>query len=202
MLRSKALFELEHPIVLETHGGFGKLYAACYSYLPTGVVFETNSFKSSFLGKQRPTWAVYEADCIRAMAAAVGGHLPINFVDFDPYGGPWAAMDAFFEGLKPKVPRLVFVVNDGLRNRLKMHTAWNTEGLQSIVDRIGNADVFSNYLDVCKDLVREKAAKGGYCLRRWTGYYCYQREKRTDHQIGSAAGDNVTHYAAVLERST
>lgn len=188
MLRSKALSELEHPVVLETHGGLGKLYARCYGDIPAGVVFEKNPEKSGVLAKQRPAWAVYEADCVSAMAAGVGSHLPVNFVDFDPYGGPWLCMDAFFEGLRPKVPRLVLVVNDGLRGRLKMHVAWITEGLEGVVQRMGNVAIYENYLDVCKVLVKEKAAKAGYGVRRWTGYYCGWLNQ-------------MTHYAAVLERA-
>ena len=200
MLRSKALLELERPVILETHGGLGRLYAHCYSEFPDGVVFEKNPAKSGVLAKQRPTWAVYEADCIRAMAAGVGSHLPINFVDFDPYGGPWLAMDAFFQGLRSSVPRLVLVVHDGLRERLKMHVAWITEGLQDVVDRMGNSAIYENYLDVCKGLVKEKAAKAGYVLRRWTGYYGRPPERPVG-QIGEAPGWNATHYAAVLERA-
>lgn len=187
-------------MILETHGGSGKLFARCYANVSEGVVFEMNSTKSAVLAEQRPTWAVYEADCEKAMAAGIGNHLPINFVDFDPYGSPWEAIDAFLSGIKPVVNRLVFVVNDGLRNRLKMQVAWNTKSLESVVERIGNAAVYENYLEICRDLIKEKAAQAGYRLHRWTGYYCYSADRRPAHQIGNAPGDSVTHYAAVLDR--
>jgi len=199
-LRLSALRELETPVVMETHGGAGKIYARCYGSIPEGVVFETSPMKTAILGKQRPHWAVYEADCVAALAASVGSHIPINFVDIDPYGGPWCAIDAFFSGIKPKVPRLVFAVNDGLRNRLKLHVAWNTEGLQDAVDQFGNAAIYEQYLDVCKWMMQRKAAKAGYILRRWTAYFC-RPVHRPKGQIGDVAGDNITHYAAVLERS-
>lgn len=200
-LRSRALREVENPVVLETHGGAGKLYARCYASVPNGVVFEKNPMKADQLGKQRPEWAVYEADCAQALRAGVGSHLPVNFADFDPYGGPWLVMDAFFQGLKPVVSRLVFVVHDGLRQRLKMNLAWKTEGLEEVVARRGNVGMYENYVDVCRDLVKEKAARAGYALRRWTGFYgrdLIHREKRT---AGTMAGDDSTHYAAVLERA-
>lgn len=186
-MRSRALLELEKPVVLETHGGFGKLYARCYSSVADGVVFESNPVKAARLGLQRPEWAVYEADCEEAMRAGVGGHLPVNFVDLDPYGQPWPALDAFFEGLKPQVPRLVLVVNDGLRQKMKSNSGWTVRGLESVIDRFGNAALYPRYLEVCKELVKEKAAKAGYVLRRWTGYYCGFR-------------DQMTHYAAVFTR--
>lgn len=42
------------------------------------------------------------------------------------------------------------------------------------------------YLDVCRELLSEKAAHRGYKITRWAGYYC-------GHM------DQMTHYAAVLE---
>ncbi len=187
-LRNQALRELTRPVVLETHGGVGKLYARCYASVQDGVVFEQDPYKSAQLGRQRPGWAVYEADCITAMSAGVGGHLPVNFVDFDPWGGPWLAMDAFFSGLNPTVPKLVFVVNDGLPQRLKMHVAWSTEGLEDAVQHFGNAAIYENYLEVCKWLVKRKAAGAGYALRRWTAYLC-------------GFNHHMAHYAAVMERA-
>jgi len=187
-LRVKALRELSEPVVMETHGGYGKLFGFCYSHLKQGIVFEKRPERSAKLAKQRPGWAVYEADCEAAIRAGAGGHLPVNFIDLDPYGSPWNVMDAFFEGLKPTVPRLVFVVNDGLPQRLKMNLAWNTEGLEAAVQHFGNAAIYENYLGVCKWMVKEKAARAGYALRRWTAYLC-------------GFNHHVAHYAAVLERT-
>lgn len=187
MLRSQALREIEHPVILETHGGWGKLFAQCYSTVPAGVVFEKDDAKVARLAEQRPTWAVYQADCEAALAGGVGSHLPVNFVDLDPYGEPWPVLDAFFAGCRPSVPRLVLVVNDGLRQKLKMNAGWNVRSLAGIVERVGNAAIYRDYLAICRDLVKAKAAKAGYRLSRWTGYHCGTMQM-------------MTHYAAMLER--
>ncbi len=188
-LRVKALRELAEPVVMETHGGYGKLFGLCYSHLRQGIVFEKRPEKSAKLARQRPGWAVYEADCEAAIRAGVGAHLPVNFLDLDPYGEPWPVMDAFFESDRPHPGRLVLVVNDGLRQKLRMNGGWSCGSLQGIVDRIGNGALHEKYLEVCRDLVKEKAAKAHYALRRWTAYHC-------------GAQQMMTHYAAVLERTS
>jgi hypothetical protein len=186
-LRIKALGEIAAPVVMETHGGYGKLFGPCYSHLEQGVVFEKRPERSAKLAMQRPGWAVYEADCEAALRAGVGGHLPVNFVDFDPYGSPWLAMAAFFEGIRPEVPRLALVVTDGLPQRLKLSMAWNTEGLEAAVQHFGNAAMYGRYLDACQWMVQDKASRAGYALRRWTAYLC-------------GFNHHVAHYAAVLDR--
>src|SRR5690349_14586889 len=98
-LRLKALellaeLGIPQPAVMETHGGAGTLWNACYSTLPRGVVMEKDASKAARLGKQRATWAVYECDCVEALAAGVGAHLSIDLLDCDPYGECWNALDA------------------------------------------------------------------------------------------------------------
>ena len=58
-LRVKALLEIDDPVVMETHGGYGKLYGMCYSHLEQGVVFEKRPERSAKLAMQRPGLAVY-----------------------------------------------------------------------------------------------------------------------------------------------
>jgi hypothetical protein len=187
-LRIKALRELELPVVMETHGGYGKLFARSYSHLSEGIVFEKKPEKTAVLAKQRPGWGVYEADCVAALRAGVGAHLPVNFLDLDPYGEPWPILDAFLESERPKPDRLVVVVNDGLRQKLKMNGGWSVASLADAVERFGNAAFYPRYLDICRWMLKEKAARAGYALRRWTAYHCGCQQM-------------MTHYAATLERA-
>ena len=183
-LRRKALRFLPDPVVLETHGGEGKLFLACYTQIGRGVVIEKNPEKTAVLGKQRPTWAVYEGDCVACLKAGAGAHLPVNLLDLDPYGEPWPVMDAFFESERPHPETLVIVVNDGLRRKLRIG-AWNVESMRGMVERYGNK-LDRNYLDICGEMIQEKAAQAGYRLDRFAGYYC-----------GHAG--QMTHYLAVLK---
>lgn len=186
-LRLKLLKEIAAPVVMETHGGYGKIWAACYWQVAEGVVFEKDATKADILGKQRPHWAVYEADCLTALSGSAGAHLPVNFLDLDPYGEPWPVLEAFFESERPFPDTLAIAVNDGLRQGLRMGKAWSVGSLAKIVGRYGNEWIHDNYLDVCQELIQEITAQRGYSLRRWAGYYC-----------GHA--DQMTHYAGVFTR--
>lgn len=185
-LRKKMLSFVDTPIVMETHGGAGKLFDACYTHIEQGVVFEKNPDKSTVLSLQRPTWAVYETNCVMALAGGAGAHLAVNFVDLDPYGEPWSAMDAFFGSDRSFPPRLVLAVNDGLRQSLKYRRAWSVESLSEVVRKYGN-NLYGRYLDICAELVNEKVAQAGYRLSHFAGYYCGNAQKQT-------------HFGAVLEK--
>jgi hypothetical protein len=183
-LRKQALLELDEPVVMETHGGWGKLYGHLYSEFP-GVVFEKDSDKAEFLARQRPTWAVYETNCQRALRDGVGAHLDVNFLDLDPYGEPWPVLSAFLNSKRPLPPKLVVCVNDGLRKSLHMGGGWHVKSLSEICNRYGNAWLLHNYIEVCKEMLRQRGERVGYDLARWTAYYCGHK-------------DTMTHYAAVL----
>ncbi len=186
-LRRLSEMGVEAPVVLETHGGEGKLFDACYATLKEGVVFETDNRKVAILAKQRPTWAVYQADCEVALQGGAGGHLEIDLLDLDPYGQPWPAIEAFFGSQRPFKDLMVVAVNDGLRQKLAMGGAWDVGSLQDVVERRGN-DLHPVYLEVCRELLAEKAALAGYQLCHFAGYYCGQNKA-------------MTHYLGVLQRS-
>ncbi len=172
---------------METHGGYGGIWARCYFGVPDGVVFETDATKVEALAKQRPTWAVYEAECAPAIAAGVGSHLAVNFLDVDPYGDPWPTLGAFFGSSREFPAVLGVAVNDGLRQKLKMNGAWTTGSMAGAVQKYGNAAIFKRYVEICREMLSEMAAQRGYRLSRWAGYYC-------------GYADQMTHYAALLVR--
>lgn len=174
------------PVVMETHGGAGKIYEACYSQLQTGIVFEKDDQKVSVLAKQRPGWSVYQADSAAVIGLGAGAHLNVNVLDVDPYGSPWDVIEAFFSSERPRPQRVAVVVNDGLRLSVKYGIAWHAGSLRDMVIKYGN-DLHGIYLDICQELMIEKAATAGYHLTRWAGYYCGRRM-------------DLTHYLAILER--
>ena len=72
MLRQTAVSLLtETPVVMETHGGIGDLWAAVYADVEEGVVFEKRPDRTTLLALQRPTWAE-GFDALHAVRA-VGG---------------------------------------------------------------------------------------------------------------------------------
>jgi hypothetical protein len=185
-LRRLALAATTNPLVLESHGGAGKLFEALYRDLPPGVVLEKDDRKVGLLAKQRPAWAVYQCDSVAALSAGIGSHLPINFLDVDPYGQPWTTIEAFLKSDRPKSEALQIVVNDGQRQAVQLGQAWNCPTLQAIVSEFGN-NLYDDYLEICKILMDELATQSGYRLRGWVGYYC-----------GHCKG--MTHYWATLEQ--
>lgn len=187
MLRRKALEFIPEPMVMETHGGAGKLYEACYGHIEEGVVFEKDEAKLAILGKQRPTWAVYGANCEAAILGGAGAHLPVNFLDVDPYGDPWPVISAFFSSNRPRPKSVAVVVNDGLRQKTRVGGAWDAGSLSEMVLKYGNG-LDAHYLDICQELMESKAAQAGYGLSRWAGYYCGYM-------------DQMTHYLAILEKA-
>ncbi len=189
-LRRRILAEVRsrgEPVIIETHGGWGRLWQALYADVPAGVVFEHNRLRAEHLARQRPTWAVYETDCVRALAAGVGSHLVPNLIDLDPHGSPWEALEAALVGLADLADPLWVVATDGLREKLRITGAWPLHALKEFVGEFGNrlADV---YLDVCKVKVGRLAALRRYTLDEWRGYYC-------------GAGGAMTHWAARLVKT-
>ena len=188
LLRKNLLKEIENPVIMEMYGGAGKLFKSCYAGIATGVVFEKDKAKTDILGRQRPEWFVYQCNCLDALDAGCGKDLGINFVDFDPYGNPWLAIDLFFRcGHYNSASKLCVVATDGLRQKLKMNGGWTVGSMKEVVKIHGNDYLYANYLIVCQELMEKKALEAGYYLKRWAGYYC-----------GHA--NQMTHYAAVLER--
>lgn len=187
-LRRSLMNEIGQAVIMETHGGYGHVYDLCYQAVERGIVFEKDAKKAAFLAQQRPSWAVYECSCEEALADGVGGHLPVNMVDMDPYGEPWPVLDAFLVGHGERMPSTWgLVVNDGLRNKVQLNGGWDVDSLKDAVAHWGAAAMHGNYLDVCRWLVDKKVATVGFTVARWAGYYCGHNQA-------------MTHYAAVLRR--
>lgn len=187
MLRRALLREFDHPVILETHGGMGRVYAACYERYP-GAVFELAPDRVDRLARQRPNWAVYEGDAATLIEHGAGSHLPISLFDIDPYGSAWPFVDAIFAHWPGRLPdRWGLVGNDGIRQYTKLHTAWRSADLAPFVERYGNERLYRYYREICEEAIAEKAAQAGYALSRWTSYYC-------GHALAN------THYAAVFTR--
>lgn len=188
MLRQTALAQLrsQRPIIMETHGGLGDVWASVYTHVEEGIVFEKDPFRAAYLAHQRPGWSVYEAECEGAVFHGAGAHLAVNLLDVDPYGEPWPVINAFFTSRRPRPARMVAVVNDGLRLQIQSGASWRVKSLQDVVSRWGN-DLWPRYLEVCQELLGQAAAEAGYQMKSFEGYYTGDKQK-------------MTHYLAVLER--
>lgn len=52
-----------------------------------------------------------------------------------------------------------------------MIRAWSIGLLQGAVNKYGN-DLHPIYLEICQEMLREKASEAGYSLTRFAGYHC------------------------------
>lgn len=178
----------ENPIVLETHGGEGLLYRACYSDCERGIVFEKDHIKTPILAAQRPGWAIYEADCVAAIEAGIGSDIPVSILDADPWGEPWPVLRAFFSTPRMAIPKLGIAVNDGLRQKLKMNGGWKVKSMERAASLWGNDALNDNYLEICREELDLLATSAGYQMDRWIGYY-------------GGHAQQMTHYAATFTRA-
>ena len=188
-MRRNLLSEIDAPIVIETHGGYGRLWSACYTHLLDGVVFEKDRAKVEVLARQRPTWAVYEADCVRALAEGAGSHLMVNLYDVDPWGDPWSTLEALFSSKRPRPERLCVAVTDGLRDSARAGHGWAARSLRWAVQRYGNTALYPRYREICFEMFSRLVGSAGYDLRKWMSCYAGHHER-------------MTHYAAVLEKAS
>lgn len=152
-----------------------------------GVVMEKDPEKCKTLAIQRPSWSVYECDCVAALTGGVGSHLPVNFLDVDPYGEPWPVIDAFFASDRLFPDTLAIAVNDGGLQFVKRGHGWKMPSIADRISKMGNSQAYDLYLDICQDSLKEKASHRGYTMARWAGY---------------KATPDVAHYAAIFNRSS
>lgn len=185
-LRQQALACCEDRVpVLETHGGFGRLYERLYDR-NLGVVIEKDARKAEHLAGQRPFWRVYQGDAVRALAGGLAADVPFGLIDVDPYGSPFPVLEAIFEHPRRLQDRVELVVNDGLRQKVKLGGAWSVEALRPAVRRHGN-NVYPIYAEVALETLEEIVAAAGYQVCAWTSRY-------TGHN------NDMTHYWARLSR--
>src|SRR5579862_4307720 len=183
-LRREVLLRMEEeelaPVVMETHGGLGKVGDACYAEVPAGVVFEKDPEKAALLARKRPTWSVWESDCVRSLRNGVGAHLAVNLLDVDPYGDPWPVFDAFFDSERPRAPVLWVAVNDGLGRWIRGGHAWKSPSLKTVVAKHGN-DLYGKYLEIAKELLAEKALTVGYRVTSYAAYWVFGKGDKSHY---------------------
>ena len=192
-LRKLMIQKVENPVILETHGGRGKLFRRCYSAIDIGIVFEKDAMKAEVLVRQRPNWAVYESDCVWALKNGVGSHLEINFIDCDPYGQAWQVLQAFFESDRPRADRVVLVVHDGIRNNLRWFGGHDYPFFESIIEKMGNIDLYRNYIRACEDMLTEIVDTAGYDVESFGGFYS-KKDKNQTHFFAELTKRNPAQF--------
>ena len=174
------------PTILETHGGYGRIFERAWFKAHTGVVIEADAQKAEALARQRPTWRVYQGNNLPCLRAGIANDLAFDIVDLDPFGSSLDYLDALAQPGRTWPDRWQLVVNDGMRQTLRLGGAWHCGALRDVVERRGN-NLDPVYLEVARELVEVMADALGFRLAGWVGYY-------------TGANDCMTHYWATLER--
>ncbi len=193
MLRQSAVQHLRalgiEPVVLEGYGGWGMLYDACYADVAAGCVFEKEPAKTIALAAQRPTWAVYEADSPAALSLGAGSHLCYTLADFDPYGDPYPAIQAFFSSPRPFANTMMLVVMDGLRWKTRSASGWQSATLAPLLEEglFGNHELWDKYEQVAEALCIRSVGPAGYRVVTFSAY-------------SAGTGQKLCHWIAKLVR--
>lgn len=174
------------PVVLETHGGWGRIFDRTWHRAGSGLVMELVDEKAEALARQRPTWRVYAGDSLKLLRAGVANDVSFDVVDLDPYGSSLEYLDALATTGRQWPDQWQLVVNDGLRKRLPLGVAWSTPRVQRYVLKYGN-NLYPVYLQVLREVVEDFAASIGF---RVTAWHCYATGEWGD----------MTHYWAKLAR--
>lgn len=173
------------PVVLETHGGFGRIYERTWFKAFRGVVIEKDDRKVEHLCRQRPRWAVYQGNSELVLEHGLARTTAFDVIDLDPYGQPFGVLAAL------SLPGRVFpdtwhlVVNDGGRQAAKRGQSWTIPGMTVAVAKFGRDGVYVNYLEAVKLIVDNFAAKIGFEVSHWEG---------------RCVSADIAHYWAVLTR--
>jgi len=174
------------PKVLELFAGRGKIYRVVYKHFNGGVAFEKDQDKAASIARQRPTWRIYEADCVAGIRHGLTFGDKFSFIDLDPYGNPWESLNAVFEeGLFRD--SCVVAVNDGMRIKLRVNGGRDVKSVRPMWKKFGG--LHDCYLQACRWQINKKAANAGFDVDRFTGIY-------------GGHNDQMTHYLFKLNRSS
>jgi hypothetical protein len=176
----------ERVHVLETHGGWGRLFDRVWFRAAGGVVLELKPNKAEHLARQRPAWSAFEGDALAVLQAGGFSQRAFDIVDLDPYGSTLEYLPALFAAGRTRPASWSLVANCGLRQNLQIGGGWHVKALTPYVPRFGN-DLFGQYLELLHVMLREQAHAVGEQLVHFEGYYC-------------GAAHCMTHYLARFER--
>lgn len=187
-LRNRVLRECNQaPLVMETHGGWGRSFERVWFKARGGLVMEKDEGKTIHLARQRPAWMVYQCDSAAALEAGLARDRAFDIVDVDPYGMSLPTIDALMTNERTFPDCWHLVVNDGGRMKLRLGGAWHMKRIEHIVRREGN-NIEAKWLEVLHECIRDLAPTIGFRLTHWEGYYC-------------GVVKDMTHYWARLERA-
>lgn len=167
-LRNRVLADCKsNPVILETHGGFGRIYERTWWHASSGVVIEKDDKKAQHLCRQRPKWAVYQGDSEAAIDVGLCRNIQFDIIDLDPWGSTIPLLSALSKPGRQFPDRWHLVANDGGWLNAGLGGAWSMKGLEKFVGRDGNHFTQERYREVLKEIVGEFSDKIGFEVAFW-----------------------------------
>jgi hypothetical protein len=116
-LRAEECRELgQDARVLEMFTGEGYLYRSLW-HRWRGLTIDMDEAKVKAASKERPMWACYKADSLRAVRGGIAASVPFDVVDMDAYGAPWKFLRAWMLSERTRADRTLIFLTDGYSNR-------------------------------------------------------------------------------------
>ena len=173
--------------VCETHGGVGRLAAACYAHADTGLVIEKDEDRVNALAFSRPSWRVYQGDAAILLAGGLGSDVVWSVLDCDPWGSPWGTLTGFFTSSRLFAPVMALIVTDGARQKERLGGN-HSHGWEPWKDRYGGS-LWSVYLRCSQERLAMLVRQAGYAVTWWHGRY-------------AGASGQMTYWGAILTRAS
>lgn len=98
--------------VLEAFAGEGKMYRSVWRRF-RGACIDLDAKKAEAAACERPDWAVYMGDSIKALRGGWMAHRRFDVVDLDAYGEPWTAFGAWCDSSRARADVTSIVLTDG-----------------------------------------------------------------------------------------
>jgi hypothetical protein len=130
--------------ILEMFSGEGYLYRSIW-HRWRGVTIDLDIDKARQAAKERPRWACYRADSLRAVRGGLAAEIPFAIVDIDAYGAPWKFLRAWMLSERVRAPRTLLFLTDG----------WSHHAIN--VDRTLFEDFYEG--QVTTEMVREQVPR-------------------------------------------
>jgi len=102
--------------ILEMFTGEGYLYRSLW-HRWRGLTIDMDEAKVRAAAKERPSWACYKADSLRAVRGGIASSVPFDVVDMDAYGAPWKFLRAWMLSERERAEVTTIFLTDGYSNR-------------------------------------------------------------------------------------
>ncbi len=176
-IRRRVISECPSAFVLETNGGDGFYFNRVWFKARGGLAFHRDG--AAALAHARPTWAIYQADATRALAAGMASAQAFDVIDVDAHKRAIPILDAIMRPGRAFPARWHLVVRDRARGAAPNLTGVQLARVAQIFARYGGA-LRDHYADALRASVTAFADVVGFEVTHCEIAHCGKRGAITD----------------------